>query len=122
MNILLWVLQVAQAFFCIAGGSYKITHFDQLQQMNASVRAIPQVFWSCVGALEVLAGLGLVLPGATKMLPILTPVAAACLAVESAVLAGIFLYYHDYAPVPYVAVGGIMSAFIAYGRFVLKPF
>jgi uncharacterized membrane protein YphA (DoxX/SURF4 family) len=122
MNILLWVLQVASAFFCIAGGTYKITHFDQLQPMNASMRALPQAFWSCVGALETLAGLGLILPAATKMLPILTPTAAACIAVESVVLAGIYLYYRDYAPLPYVAVGGIIAAFIAYGRFVLKPF
>lgn len=122
MNILLWVLQVALAFFCIAGGAYKINHFEQLQQMNASMRALPQVFWTCVGALETLAGLGLVLPAATKVLSVLTPVAAACMAVESLLITGIYLYYRDFPPTAFTAVGGILAAFIAYGRFVLKPF
>jgi hypothetical protein len=122
MNILLWVLQVLLAFFCVAGGSYKFTHFDQLQQMNASMRALPQLFWSCLGGLETLAGLGLVLPAAAKMLPILTPIAAAAVAVESLLLCAIYLYFRDNAPLPYSVVMGLIAAFIAYGRFVLKPF
>jgi uncharacterized membrane protein YphA (DoxX/SURF4 family) len=122
MNILLWVLQAALAFFCIAGGSYKITHFEQLQHMNASMRVLPQIFWTCVGAFEALAGLGLVLPAATKVLPVLTPAAAACLAVESVLLTAIYLFNRDFAPVPYTAVGALLAAFIAYGRYMVKPF
>ena len=122
MNILLWVLQVAMAFFCIAGGAYKITHFEQLQPMMASMRALPQVFWTCVGALEVLAGVGLIVPAATRIQPILTPVAAACMVVESVLITGLYLYYRDFPPVAFTVVGGLLAAFIAYGRFVLKPF
>jgi hypothetical protein len=122
MNILLWVLQVALAFFCISGGSYKITQFDKLAEMNASVRAIPQLFWTLVGSFEVLMGLGLVVPPLIKQQPILVAYSAGALAVESVLLGALFLYYGDRAPVPYVAFGAVMAAFIAYGRFVLKPF
>lgn len=122
MNIVLWVLQVLLAFFCIAGGTYKITHFDQLRQMNASMRALPQIFWTCVGALETLAGVGLILPAAFKILPVLTPAAAACVAVESVLLAVVYLYFRDFPPAPYTVVGALLAAFIAYGRFVLRPF
>jgi uncharacterized membrane protein YphA (DoxX/SURF4 family) len=122
MNILLWVLQVALAFFCIAGGTYKISHFAQLQEMNASMRALPQVFWTCVGALEALAGLGLILPGATRILPILTAYSAVFVAVESVLITAVYLYYRDFPPTAYTAMGAILAAFIAYGRFALKPF
>jgi hypothetical protein len=30
MNILLWVLQVALALLCLAGGTYKVFKFDEL--------------------------------------------------------------------------------------------
>jgi hypothetical protein len=30
MNILLWVLQVALALLCLAGGAYKVFKFDEL--------------------------------------------------------------------------------------------
>jgi hypothetical protein len=122
VNILLWVLQVGLAFFCMAGGSYKITHFEVLNKMSAAVRALPRAFWTCVGGLETLAGLGLVLPAAFHVLPILTPVAGACMAVESAVLTAWFLSHRDFAPAPYTVVGGLLAAFIAYGRFALAPF
>jgi hypothetical protein len=122
MNILLWVLKVALAFFCVAGGSYKITHFAQLQEMNAAMRALPQAFWAFIGVLESLLGLGLILPAAFKLFPVLTPGAAAALAVESLLLSALYLYYKDFAPLPYVLVGALLAGFIAYGRFVLKPF
>ncbi|HTB21538.1 MAG TPA: DoxX family protein [bacterium] len=122
MNILLWVLQVGTAFFYIAGGSYKITHFEQLKKMGASMRALPKAFWACVGAFEALAGAGLVLPAALHIFPVLSATAAACLAVESVLVVGLFLSYRDFAPVPYAAGGGLVAAFIAYGRFALAPF
>jgi uncharacterized membrane protein len=122
MNIVLWVLQVALAFFCVAGGSYKITHFEQLQAMNASMRVLPQAFWTCVGAFESLMGLGLILPAALKLKPVLTPTAALALAVESVLLGVVYAINRDFAPVPYAAVGACLAAFIAYGRFVLAPF
>lgn len=122
MNILLWILQVLMALFCVAGGTYKITHFEQLQAMNASMRALPQVFWTCVGGLETLAGLGLIFPAAAKVVPVLTPVAAACMAVESLLITLLYVYFHDFSPAAFTVVGGLVAAFIAYGRFVLKPF
>jgi uncharacterized membrane protein YphA (DoxX/SURF4 family) len=115
MNILLWVLQIALAFLCISGGLYKITHFEQLQGMMVSLRALPKVLWMFFGGFEALAGLGLVLPA-------LSSYAAAAILVESVVITAIYISYGDHAPVPYTAIGAVLAAFIAYGRFVLKPF
>ena len=115
MNIMLWVLQIALAFLCISGGLYKITHFEQLQGMMVSLRALPKVLWMFFGGFEALAGLGLVLPA-------LSSYAAAAIA---DINRGDHHRFHQDggdAPVPYTAIGAVLAAFIAYGRFVLKPF
>jgi len=122
MNILLWVLQIALAFLCVAGGTYKIFNFAQLQEMLASMRALPRGLWVSLGAFESLAGLGLILPGAPKVLPVLTPIAAAAVAVESVFISVLYVHYGDFSPLIFSLTMAILAAFIAYGRFALKPF
>lgn len=60
-NIALWVLQVLLAFWSIAGGIYMMTHYMELTTLWAS-NTFPQPFWIVLGSLEVLFGIGLVLP------------------------------------------------------------
>ena len=53
MNILLWVLQIALAWLCIAGGIFQIFKTEQLQKNVASMRALPVAFgrsWELSGA------------------------------------------------------------------------
>ena len=45
MNILLWLLQIALALLCIAGGTFKIFKIEQLQKSVASMRALPRGLW-----------------------------------------------------------------------------
>jgi hypothetical protein len=122
MNILLWVLQIVLGLLCIAGGAFKIFKIEDLQTTVASMRALPHALWAFIGAFECLAGLSLVLPGAINVLPGLTPIAAAAVAVESVLVTALYIYYGDSAPVTYTVAMAIMAAFIAYGRFALKPF
>lgn len=66
--------------------------------------------------------IGLILPAATKILPILTPIAATALAV----LMVFAVIFHLRRPgemqnVVFNLVLGGIAAFIAYGRFVLEP-
>jgi DoxX-like family len=121
MNILLWVLQVALAWLCIAGGAFQIFKIQELQKNVASMRELPPSLWAVFGAFGCLAGLGLILPGATNMLPDLTPIAAAAVAAQSVVITALYIYYGDRSPMVYSAAMAVMAAFIAYGRFSLKP-
>jgi uncharacterized membrane protein YphA (DoxX/SURF4 family) len=121
MNILLWVLQVALAFLCLGGGSFKIFKIDELQATVNAMRELPHGLWAIMGAIECLTGLCLILPGALNVLPRLTPIAAAVLAVQSLLISALYLSYADFAPLPYSLIMAAMAAFIAYGRFVLKP-
>jgi hypothetical protein len=121
MNILLWVLQVALAWLCIAGGAFQIFKIEQLQKNVASMRALPRGLWAFLGAFSCLAGLGLILPGATHVLPVLTPIAATAVAAESILISAFYIYYGDFPPMTYSVAMAITAAFISYGRFALTP-
>ncbi len=95
MNVFLWVLQVALAFLYGAGGSYKTFKFDVLAK---SMRTLSPGGWRAVGVLEMVGAVLLIVPAATKWMPVLTPIAAAALALETLVV-----------------------AFVAYGRYALSP-
>ncbi len=67
MNIVLWVLQVLLAVAFLAHGWLLLAPPPELvEQMNAS---LPRWFQLFLGVAEVLAALGLTLPGLTGILP-----------------------------------------------------
>src|SRR5688500_17096938 len=67
MNSLLWVLQVLLAVAFLAHGVMMIAPPPEVAaQMNAT---FPRWFQLFVGGAEVLAAVGLVLPGLTRILP-----------------------------------------------------
>lgn len=122
MNILLWVLQIALAWLCIAGGVFQIFKLEELQTGVASMRELPRALWTFLGAFGCLAGLGLVLPAAINVLPGVTPIAAAAVAAQSLLITAFYIYYRDSSPMVYSVAMTLMAAFISYGRFALKPF
>ena len=88
MNILLWVLQVllALAFFA-HGWLFLFPPASLVDEMNAS---LPRWFQLFIGVAEVLAAVGLTLPGLTRIQPWLISCAAAGFAAvvtQSAVIA-----------------------------------
>jgi hypothetical protein len=124
MNILLWVFQIALALFCIAGGSYKIFQFEELAKVPAAA-PLSRGGWGAVGVFEMLCAVLLVVPAAAKWMPVLTPLAAAALALECLALGGLFARYSlkltATNPLVWVAGMGLVAAFIAYGRYALSP-
>ena len=87
MNVLLWVVQAILALmFLMAGGMKLMRTKDQLAED-------PRMGWveeyeenqiKGIGAAEVLGALGMVLPGLTGIATVLTPIAAAGLAITMA--------------------------------------
>ncbi|HYL56735.1 MAG TPA: DoxX family protein [Gemmatimonadales bacterium] len=122
MNVLLWVLQVALAFLYVAGGSYKTFKFDALAN---HMRALSLGGWRTLGVLEMVGAVLLVVPAAAKWMPVLTPIAAAVLALETLALAALYARYSlklaATNPMVWAVVMGLLAAFVAYGRFVLRP-
>src|SRR5438477_6623019 len=124
MNVLLWVVQVALALLYLAGGAYKVFSFAELAKVP-STAALSRGGWGALGVIEMVGAVLLVVPAAARWMPMLTPLAAAALAVETLALAGLYAQYslELAATNPLVwAVGmGLMAAFVAYGRYALRP-
>lgn len=121
MNILLWVLQGLAALLYGASGVMKAFMFDKVSQDVPSFGALPREAWMALGILELACTIGLIVPAALHWRPQLTVLAAALLALESLVFVWVHVKYHEMTPLILSAVLGLLMAFIAYGRLVLRP-
>jgi uncharacterized membrane protein YphA (DoxX/SURF4 family) len=121
MNILLWVLQILAALLYGASGVMKVFMFDQIKDQVPSFAALPREAWMALGILELVCMVGLIVPAALRWQPALTVVAATVLAIESLVFIWVHAKYHEITPIIMSGVLGLLMAFIAYGRMVLKP-
>ena len=121
MNVLLWVLQVLAALLYGASGVMKVFMFDKISGDVPSFGALPREVWTALGILELVCVIGLIIPGTLRWRPGLTVAAATVLAIESLVFIGVHVKYREIAPIIVSAVLGLLMAFIAYGRMVLKP-
>ncbi len=121
MNLLLWVLQVVLAWLCIAGGAFQIFKFDDLRKGVNAMRNLPRGLWAGLGGLGILTGFGLVVPWAFNWMPILTPVSAVVVSLQSLFITVLYAVHKDKAPLRYTLAMAALAAFVAYGRFVLTP-
>ncbi|MEK7326854.1 MAG: DoxX family protein [Chloroflexota bacterium] len=121
MNILLWVLQVLLGILFLYNG---ILHFivpPGLPPQMAWMYELPTGLHYFSGTAEILIGLGLILPGLTRIQTRLTPLAALGLVL---VMAGAAVWHITRNSVADV-VGNIilmgLAGFVAYGRWKLSP-
>jgi uncharacterized membrane protein YphA (DoxX/SURF4 family) len=118
MHRLLWILQILLALvFLFAGVSKMVMSAAELTGQSP----LPAAFLRFIGVLEILGGLGLVLPGMLHIRPELTPLAAAGLSVImiGAVVVTVQTMGFGLAILPFVI--GVLVAFTAYGRWRLAP-
>src|SRR5207244_2919222 len=77
--------------------------------------------WCALGVLEMVGAVLLVVPAAAHWMPVLTPLAAAALALETLALAGLYARYSlklaATNPTVWAVVMGLLSALVAYGRY-----
>lgn len=121
MNILLWVLQVFAALMYGASGVMKVFMFDKVSKDVQSFGALPREAWTALGILELVCAVGLIVPAAFHWHPALTVMAATALVIESLVFVGVHAKYREITTIIMSGVLGLLMAFIAYGRMVLKP-
>ena len=119
MNITLWVLQVLLAVAFFAHGWLFLTPPPEIAaQMDLT---FPRWFQLFLGVAEILAAVGLILPGVTRIFPWLVAWAAGGVMVVM-ILATIFhLYRQEFASAAITAVLLVMASVTAYARWRIAP-
>ena len=119
MNITLWVLQVLLALAFLAHGwMFLAPPPDLIDQMNASISPALRIF---IGIAEVLAAVGLTLPGLTRVMPSLVPLAAAGLMVVMICATVFHVMRNEITSAVTTAVLFVLISFVAYMRWKVMP-
>ena len=123
MNIVLWVIQILLAAAFLAAGLMKSTQpkeklADKMPWVNDFSAGVVKL----VGVAELLAAIGLILPAVTGIAPILTPLAAAGLALIMVLAAIYHARKKEWSSIGINAVFFILAVIVAWGRFGPYPF
>ena len=119
MNALTWVLQVVLALTFTGAALLKLTRSrEQLASSGLPwVEDFSDRTVRLIGAVEVLAALGLILPAWTGIAPVLTPVAATGLAVVMVLAAAVHARRREYQGVVVNIALLAMAVVVAWSRF-----
>lgn len=120
MNVFLWVVQVILALHTATGAVWKLSNPERAVP---SLNAIPHGVWLALSGIELLCALALVVPAFYRPLAVLAPVASLLIAAEMLLFCGVHLASGEtnHAEMVYWLVVAAVCAFVAYGRFVLRP-
>jgi uncharacterized membrane protein YphA (DoxX/SURF4 family) len=115
MNILLWLLQILLALAFLAHGiMFLYPPPDVAVLMDAM---LPRWFQLFLGVAEVLAGIGLTLPGLTRIMPWWVPAAAIGVMIVLSSATVLHLARAEWSSAAITAVMFLMATVIAYGRW-----
>ncbi|MFC4006267.1 DoxX family protein [Nonomuraea purpurea] len=119
MNIALWIVAALLALLFLGAGVMKVA--QPKEKLAAAGMAWTEDFSSgvvkAIGALELLAAIGLILPAALGIVPVLTPLAATGLVVVMVGAAVTHARRKESQMIIVNAVLLILAAFVAWGRF-----
>lgn len=118
MNTVLWILQIVLAVAFGLAGFGKLTQpREKMQERMGWVEDYSPRTITLIGALEVLAAIGLIVPAATGILPWLTPLAALGLVVIMVLAVPVHLRRNETPMAVVNVVLALLAAFVAWQRF-----
>ena len=122
MNVALWIVQLLLSAFSLAAGwNHGLRPLSDTIQSSPWAADLPAALVRFIGVAELAAGVGLVLPAAVRILPILTPLAS----VGLAVIMGLAIPFHimrgEANVIALHVVVMCLSLFVAWGRFRRVP-
>ena len=116
-NAWLWIVQgLLAALFLFAGGMKLVLPVAAMQQ---GAIVLPGLFLRFLGVAEVCGALGLILPWACRIRPVLTPMAASCLVVIMIGATVITALDGQFAGALFPAAVGMLCGAVAYRRSLL---
>ena len=121
MNIFLWVLQVILGVYFFYTGILHFTLPPGLPTQMIWMYELPWGLHVFSGIVEILAGLGLILPGLTKIQTRLTPLAALGLVLVMIVAAVWHFSRNEPANIMMNFILATLCGFVAYARWKIRP-
>ena len=118
MTYALWIVQGLLALIFLFAGGMKLVL--PLEKLTGPI-PLPGLFMRFIGVAEVLGAIGLILPGLLGIRSGLAPLAAAGLVIIMIGATVSTLVGGDFAAALISVVVGLLSAFVAYGRWRLAP-
>lgn len=123
MNAVLWVIAIVLAVaFAAAGFMKATTPQEKLADTMDWVEDFSATTVKLIGIVEVLGAIGLVLPAALDIAPVLTPLAASGLALTMVLAAIVHARRKEFAMIGVNVVLGGLALFVAIMRFGSQSF
>ncbi|MFF5010302.1 DoxX family protein [Streptomyces phaeochromogenes] len=118
MNVFLWIVQaLLAAMFAMAGLMKSTQPREKLTKSLPWVEDFSTGTVRLIGTVELLGALGLILPGATDLATVLTPLAATGLAVIMVLAAITHARRREPSAIAFNAVLLALAVVVAWGRF-----
>jgi uncharacterized membrane protein YphA (DoxX/SURF4 family) len=125
MNLALWIIAgLLAAVFLFAGSNKLFIPYEKLAKAPGAgwVHDFSPGFVKGLGAVEILGAIGLIVPGALDIAPILVPLAAAGLAVIMIGAATVSFRRHEPRHAALNLFYLALALFVVWGRFGPAPF
>jgi uncharacterized membrane protein len=118
MNVFLWIVQaILAALFAMSGLVKVLQPKDKLAGKYPWMQDVSQATVRFIGVMELLGAIGLIVPAATGIAPVLTPIAGTGLAVIVVLAAGTHIRRKEPSGVAVTAILFVLAALVAWGRF-----
>ena len=123
LNVSLWVVQglLGLSFFMIGMTNITTTNDDLIALGFTYVAHVPAFVPKLAGVAEILGGVGLILPAATRIQPQLTIWAATGLMLVLIIAIIMYSWLGQWTNIPDVVVTGALLAFVIWGRGTKAP-
>jgi uncharacterized membrane protein len=118
MNVFLWIVQaILAALFAMSGLVKVLQPKDKLAGKYPWMQDFSQATVRFIGVMELLGAIGLIVPAATGIAPVLTPIAGTGLAVIMVLAEALHIRRREPSGVAVTAILFVLTALLAWGRF-----
>jgi putative oxidoreductase len=117
-HVALWIVQVVLGLLFVAVGAMKVS--QSISNLAASlpwVTTVSPALVRFIGISELLGGLGLIAPAATRIAPVLTPLSGAALTIVMLLASAFHLSRGEFGVLPVPVFLAAFAAFVAWGRW-----
>jgi uncharacterized membrane protein len=118
MNVFLWIVQaILAAMFAMSGLVKAIQPKEKLAGKYPWMQDVSPATVRFIGVVELLGAIGLIVPAAAGIAPVLTPIAGTGLAVMTVLAAAMHIRRKEPSGVAVTAILFVLAALVAWGRF-----